>query len=186
MTDKTIDDELKDLVADAEDTSYHTILEIWRAVLAPAQTERLKPITPQWAGRICGAYREINYADMPAYRDLYFDRVLEFARVLDLQIAEDDECLNRESAEEDAEHNATHYRQLILNWQQVLLDWELDWDCTAPTAAIELAAISEVHKMFFSEQGLTSLLDNIPFQFTDDDRDMLSAALTEYRASREG
>jgi hypothetical protein len=67
-----------------------------------------------------------------------------------------------------------------------VLGWELDWDCTDSAAGAELAAISEVHTMFFGDVGLTSLLDQISFEFTDMHRDALGMALLNYKESREG
>ena len=49
-----------------------------------------------------------------------------------------------------------------------------------------MAAISEVHKMFFAEQGLTSLLDQIGFQFDDEDREGLVALLEDTRKTMAG
>lgn len=182
-----IDEELtvEDILSEAQDTPYHTILEIWREVLKPAKAERFKKITPQWANRICSTYREIDFQHMPAFRDRYFDKVDELAEILDLEIDTDIECLNLISAEEDVEHNGATYLNILIEWQRAFLQWELDWNCTNIEAATELAAISEVHRMFFGETGITSLLDNIQFQITDADRDILAASLQELREDQE-
>jgi hypothetical protein len=71
-------------------------------------------------------------------------------------------------------------------WQITVLGWELDWDCMDPDAPAELAAISEVHTMFFGEVGLTALLDEIPFEFTDMHREALALALQSFKDGREG
>jgi hypothetical protein len=42
-----------------------------------------------------------------------------------------------------------------------------------------VAALSEVHSMFFSPEGVTGLLDQINFQFTDADRQLLQEELQE-------
>jgi len=39
--------------------------------------------------------------------------------------------------------------------------------------------------MFFDQNGLTALLDQIKFEFSDQDRDLLAAELQELRESRE-
>ena len=176
---------IQEALDEAEETTYHTILEIWREVLKPAAQEAQARITPQWANRICSAYRELNFADMPVFKNLYFDLIDEFTTILDVEIDGDEECLNLTSPAEDVEHNGKHYLQVLIDWQRAILTWELSWECTDVTAAATLAAISEVHRMFFDNTGLTSLLDNINFEITDDDRDLLASALQELRDSTE-
>lgn len=168
------------------DTPYHTILQVWRAVLEPAERERLAQITPQWANRICATYREIYFSDMPRFRDLYFDKIAELSLVLEAEIDSDVECLNKATPEEDVEENGHHYLNLLIDWQRLFLQWELDWEPDVQDAAIEIAAMAEIHKMFFDQTGLTSLLDNIRFEITDDDRDLMGTALQELKDSREG
>lgn len=166
--------------------TFHTILEVWREVLTPGEQIKKEKITPQWAARMTSKYTELTYKDMPAFRDRYFAKVEELLqRVVDI-IDEDPECLNLTTPEEDAEHNSVHYVELLTEWQIIVLGWEMDWDCTDPAAAVELAAISETHTMFFGPMGLTSLLDNIPFEYTDMHRDALALALQSYKEGREG
>jgi len=181
-TDLTVED----ILAEADNAPYHTILEVWREVLKPAVAERTVKITPQWANRICSTYQQISFRDVPAFRDDYFDKIEELAEILAVEIASDDECLNLATAEEDVEHNGHHYMNLLIEWQKALLSWELEWDTADEKAAIHLAAIAEVHRMFFDNTGLTSLLDNIKFEVTDADRDELAGALQELRDSQEG
>lgn len=167
-----------------EDAEYHSLLQVWRAILEPAEQERHTRITPQWANRIVNTHTGLTFTDMPAFRDAYFDKVADLKKVLDYEISTDDECLNVTTAEEDAEQNSGHFLNVLTNWQLTVLDWELEWDCTDPDAAIDLASTAEVHRMFFSETGLTALLDQIPFEFTDMHREMLAATLQAHRESR--
>lgn len=176
---------VQDILDEANSANYHTILEVWREVLKPACTERTKRITPQWANRICTTYREIAFADMLGFRDRYFDKIAELESILLGEIETDDECLNLTTPEEDVEHNSHHYLNVLINWQKAFLSWELAWDCADPDASIELAAISEVHRMFFDQNGLTALLDQIKFEFTDADRDLLAAELNDLRGAEE-
>lgn len=180
MQDNVLDKDdltVDDIIAEANKAEYHTILEVWREVLKPAASERVKRITPQWATRIVNSYSRISYYDMPAFRDLYFGKILHLATLLEDEIATDDECLNLTSAEEDAEHNSNHYLNVLFAWQMQFMQWEIEWDSTSSEAALEVAALAEVHKMFFDPQGITALLDQINFQFTDTDRDTLGELL---------
>lgn len=189
MTDQPlIDQAIKDVSpADLNiDAPFHTILEVWREVLKPAQAAATEHITPQWASRITSKYAELKFADMPEFRDRYFAKIAELDGILYAVIEADEESLNQATAEEDVEHNSENYITVLTQWQITVLGWELDWDCTDPGAGAELAAISEVHTMFFGDVGLTSLLDQISFEFTDMHRDALGMALLNYKESREG
>jgi hypothetical protein len=188
MTETTMPefDTVEDLVADAaQNVAYHTILEVWREVLKPARVERTKKITPQWANRIVTTYQGLGFADMEDFRDLYFDKIGELEDILAGEIESDDECLNVTTPEEDVEHNGAHYFNVLINWQKTFLTWELEWHPADDLAGVELAAISEVHRMFFDSNGLTALLDQIKFEFTDDDRDLLAAELNALREAQE-
>lgn len=190
MTDKPIidqpilDSEIADFIEG--EPSFHPILQIWREVLSPAHEASKEVITPQWASRICAKYTQLTYADMPEFRNRYFAKIAELEGILHAVIEADEECLNQPTAKEDASYNSDNYITVLTQWQITVLGWELDWDCTDPAAAAELAAISETHTMFFGEVGLTSLLDQISFEFTDMHRDALALALQSYKESREG
>lgn len=177
---------VEDLVADAAaNVGYHSILEIWREVLVPSFEERKKKITPQWANRIVTTYNGLTFGDMHHFRDRYFDKIAELFAILAVEIEADTECLNVVTPEEDVETNSFRYINVLTNWQKAFLQWEIDWSAAASDAAVELAAISEVHRMFFDQNGLTALLDQIKFEFTDSDRDVLAAELNDMRAAAE-
>jgi hypothetical protein len=85
MEETTEDLTVQDILDEAgyeEPGAYHTILEIWREVLRPAEEERSAKITPQWANRICTAYQQMTFADMPAFRDTYFDKIEQLTEIL--------------------------------------------------------------------------------------------------------
>ena len=168
-----------------EPPSFHPILQVWREVLAPAEGEMTKPISPNWANRIVSSYTEITFNDMGEFRTRYFTKLLQLATIIDTEIATDPDCLTYTTPAEDVENNAHHYKNLLMNWQMAVLEWELEWDTMDQWAAVELAAISEVHKMFFGDQGLTAFLDNIGFEFGEDDQQLLVEALEGLRGERE-
>lgn len=168
------------MLGDSE-AAYHTILEAWREVLRPAATEREKKVSPQWANRMLAGYMGLTYADMNDFRDRYYTSLEQLLDILLNEIDSDPEALTYADPTEDAEHNAHHYKNLLLNWQTAILSWELAWECTAATAAVEIAVISEIHKMFLGPQGLVAWLENISFVFSDEDQADLSGALIEFR-----
>jgi len=177
ITEVTVDN----VVEEAAAAPYHTILEIWRGVLAPAARERENRVTPQWANRIVSGYQEIRFKDMNLFKDVYFSMVQDLAAILDEEIATDDECLNLTTAEEDCESNAFHYLNILISWQKQFLLWEMFWSTDSQSAAIDIAALAEVHKMFFGEQGILGLLDQIKFEFTDEHKGLLVNILEETR-----
>jgi hypothetical protein len=187
VTDTTVPefDTVEDILEQANAAPYHSILEVWREVLKPAREERSKKITPQWANRIVTTYNGLKFGDMLEFREQYFGKIAELEEILLAEIDTDDECLNVTKPEEDVEANSHHYLNVLINWQKAFLGWELAWDCGDTDAAIELSAISEVHRMFFDQNGLTALLDQIKFEFTDADRDMLADELNAMRAAAE-
>lgn len=165
--------------------SFHTVLEVWREVLKPAADEALKPPAPAWGNKMVASYQEVKFAHLRILRDRYFGKIGELLDIVKAEIATDDDALSYDTPEEDAVENAHHYRNILLQWQLQILQWELEWDCEDEFAAVEIAAIAEVHKMFLGQQGLAAFLDNIKFEFTEADQAELSAALEEFRQTYE-
>lgn len=184
--DLTVQDILDEANGGGEPAAYHAILHLWRDVLRAAETEKTVKVTPQWANRICGSYRGIEYWDMNTFRDTYFEKVLELLNVLEVEIDSDPECLNVTSHEEDKVRNGHHYLNVIRDWQMAFLLWEIEWDCEDSEAAVNMACIAEVHRMFFDQQGLLGLLEQIQFEMTDADRDHIAQSLQELKDAREG
>lgn len=162
----------------------HTILEIWRDLLSNIEVAREERVTPVIANRVITSYPKLNYADVPAYWDLYYDLMTELRDILDDQIATDDEALS--NVEDDAVANRKHYVELLFAWSDRIAQWEEQWDATSPRAAIELAAIADVASMFMGQTGMTEALSQpqVGFEFNDDDRVALQQRLVEAAAGR--
>lgn len=160
---------------------YHTLLEVWKRVLEPAKDELAARVSPQYANRIASSYREIAFADMNEYRDRYLEKVLTFERILLDEIATDADCLSYSDPADDAAENRSHYHNILMQWNLQLLQWEMEWECDKPYAAVEFATLGEVHKMFFGEQGITAHLEVIGFEFSDADQALLAEAINEFR-----
>jgi hypothetical protein len=169
------------IAPDGQQPDFHPILQVWREVLKPAQAELNAPITPQWATRIIGGHLHLTFKDMLDFRELFFGKLAKLEQILLDEIATDDDCLSYTTPEEDVEENSGHYLNLLRDWQIQFLRWEMAWDCQDPLAAVELAATSEVHRMFFSQTGIATFLDNIKFEFTDQDQANLAEALEAVR-----
>lgn len=164
---------------------HHAILEGWRAILSAAPAEGAKKIAPGWAMKIVSAHPQVKLSEIGLFRDIFFQKIAEMSKILDYEIASDDECLKRLTIESDKDENSVHYINVITNWQLQIAQWELDWDFAQPDAGVEIAAIAEIQSMFFSQIGITALLDNIGFDFTPADQEELTRQLDELRGEHE-
>lgn len=172
-------------ITTGDEPSFHTILEVWQKVIEPARTEQHEKVTPQYASRIVSKYPEVHYGDMIVFKDLFYAKIIELLEILEDVIASDPKALSWTTAEEDREHNSKHYRKLLLEWQKHFLAWELEWETTDPFAAVKLAAIGEVHHFFFSETGISAHLQNIQFQYTEQDQAEVATELEAMRGTGE-
>lgn len=166
--------------------NFHPILKVWKEVLSNAEAESKKNPSPTWCQGIVGNYIGLSFADCLDVRDLYFELLNDQYLVLLAEIETDPDCLSYSTPEEDLENNTVHYLNLITAWTSVFLRYELAWDCQDPQAAARIAALSEVHKMYLGNTGLTQHLDNIRFQFTETDGANMREVLDAILAEREG
>jgi hypothetical protein len=171
------DEEIAKFIGIDKASEFHPVLEAWREVLKPIDGEKDARVTPQWATTICGRYREINFADMPEFQRRFYGHLLELRGLVHDEIASDGQCLEASTPQEDAERNSYHYKNLLMQWQLAVMQWEKEWDVTDPHAGVELAAIAEAHRMFFGPQGFTSYLDQIAFEYTEADQQDMADAL---------
>lgn len=187
MTEATETIELDDLGPEAPEVptpNYHTLLKVWQSVLAPARGAMgQEKVTPQWATRIVSTYPQVSFSDTPGVNALFFLIVNELSTILDQIVESDDQCLSWQTAEDDVANNSQHYKDVLTEWQKHMLRRELEWDADDPDAAVMLAAMSEVHNMFFGEKGLVGHLDQIKFEFTEADQAELQQALEDTRAA---
>lgn len=170
--------------AEPEAPAYHTILEVWREVLVPATVEATKKPAPPWAAKMVQLYPQLSYPDCVDLRDRYFAKLQSIRDIIDLEIAANPGCLDYTTAEDDVAENTEIYESILMTWQALVLQWELEWDCTATGAAAELASISEAHKTMFGDSGrsgLSAFLDNIKFEYLESTQATISEALTELR-----
>lgn len=178
-----IPDDLSELGEAQPQAPYRTLLEIWRAVLEPAIVGEMRqdPLSPQWATKMVTTYPGVGFSDVEAIHHGVFDKAAELAQLLQDEIDSDDECLKKANAAEDEAENSGHYRNLLAAWQIYLVRQEMAWHPSNSTAAVELAILSEVQQMFLGETGLVAHLEQIGFQFDDDDKAELQAHLVDAR-----
>ena len=164
-----------------EAAEYRTLLELWQEVLSNAPAQAKDKVDPGWAVKISSQYEQLKLQEMELYRDAFYSKVVQLWEILKQEIDTDPRAFTHENAEDDAMLNRYHYLNVLFTWQLAVQQWEIDWMCTDDDAHIQIAAMSEVFKMFFGPTGLTQWLDNIPFTFTSDDQEELMKLLAEAR-----
>lgn len=179
--------DLESLDVEVPKPSFHPVLKVWQEALRPAYSEAKKRvITPQWASQMVDKYPKMAYDQLPLFHSLYFERLIELVKIVDLEISEDNQCTTYDNPADDVEFNSEHYINVITNWNLTFLKWELGWDCTSPDAAVEVATLQELYPMFFGSTGITAFLDTIGFQFTDADQENLASVLEEFKNAELG
>lgn len=178
--------DLADMLAEPDNFTYHTVLQVWLEILKQENLELNRAITPRWATNIVSKYDEVRFADMPAYVEEYFDLVTACRDAIQAEVDKHEDCLIYNDAAEDALENAEIYKEILRNWQLEFLRRELTWNCEDERAAVKIAALSEVHGVFFGDTGLSAHLEVIKMEFTDEDQADLQAALDELRLELTG
>lgn len=169
--------DLDKLLAEQEKPEYHTLLEVWKNILSKANLDANRRVTMKWANGIVGQYQGVGFGDMKAFTEIYFDLIDDMVKILEFEISTDEDCLKPDNPADDIELNSSHYKNVLTLWQQSMLQRELEWDCESPTAALEIAALAETHKVFFGSNGLTGHLEALSFDFTEDDQQELANVL---------
>lgn len=161
---------------DEELPKKNTLLAVWRNVLGNAESSLANKIPAKVALKIVTAWKDLRFADLPAYHERYHEMLIAQRNILDEIIASDSEALKR--TKDDAVDNRALYLELMFQWQYQGLLWEEAWDCTAPDAAIELAALEDAMGFFFGPQGLIQHLSAIGFSYSEQDAEALGERLT--------
>jgi hypothetical protein len=136
--------------------------------------------------RIISTYPGVELEEMGVFRDRYFSKVERLEDVVIEAIASSPECLNHVTAEEDLEHNGPLYLEVLIAWQVAILRWEMAWRYYHRHAGVEIATVAEIQRMFFGESGISAMLDQIGYKFTDTQRAVMAEVLEDVRNQDEG
>lgn len=169
--------------APEEDFEYHSILEVWKAYLDPAEGAVNTPPTMDWVAIVMTNWSHIikDFSQLKAVQKHYFRIILDAKAVLDDLIEGDPECYDVSTAAEDAERNKEHYRHMLLHWQKVLLVEQSKWDINDPEAAEIFVALGEVQNQLLGKDGLANFLGVISLPWTEEEQSELSQELFEFR-----
>lgn len=162
----------------------HTLLEIWNDLLSNAELGVEEHISPMLANSIISKWDRLEFSDIPAYWALYHELMIELRDILHDVIATDPDCYKH--VEDDGVENRKLYMEVLFGWTDRINQWEEQWDCTDPRAAIELAAIADVARMFTGQTGIVEHLSQpqMNFTFGDDERTELAERLAAAQKER--
>jgi hypothetical protein len=153
----------------------HTILEVWASVLSNIESNEGEHISPRYANSIVSNWPRLTFQEVSEYTRQYFTFLKALRDILTAEIDKNPAALER--VENDAEENREHYLELIGGWQELIEEWEQNWDSDAPDSHVTLAALADATSFFVGAQGLVEHLSQIHFQFTDEDREALRLRL---------
>ena len=157
------------------------LLVIWRELLSNIDTERNARITLAQAQKITSTWPQLEYGDVPAYLDMYYEFLQEMRGIVLAELDSDPKA-EEQFGDDDAVENRQHYINILFNWNLATSRWEKQWNTTAHNAAIGVAAIVDAHSFFLSQTGLVAHLNEIGFQFTEEDSAKLAQELAEAEA----
>ena len=150
-----------DAWADASEPQY-SLLRVWSEVLSNLDPIRAESVSMALAGRIVSQWPQISFQETPIFHDMYHDLLLQFRDELDVVIAENPGA-SEVPAEEDLEHNYKHYKRLVIDWNILLDQAELQWDVTSEHSHVMYAAIVDARQFLFSRNGFAGHLEQIGF-----------------------
>jgi hypothetical protein len=156
------------ITLEGEQPTERCLLELWQAVLANRIPAAAKPIEIGVATAVVRSWPFLTFQETARYHVLYHEVLNQIAERLDEVIAENPEATSW-VGEEDAAHNHLLYRQLLVEWHQILDTLESAWRAEDEESHIWVAVIPDVRSFIFSRVGLAGHLDAIGFALTNDE-----------------
>lgn len=173
----------EDVIPEVPEPEPITLLETWRELLKSIDTTRDEPIGPAEASRILQKWPNLKVQELSLHKAWFYDYLSTMHSILLLELAQDPAALQH--IEDDAVDNHHHYLNLIMQWQLQLQHWTSSWDSDAKDAHITMAALAETQQFFFGPNGMSNHLDQIQFEFTEDDATLVAEALESMGGSGE-
>lgn len=147
----------------------HSLLEVWRALLSNIESQEAEKISSQQAFKLLQAYPFLKMQELPQYSWGFYSCLKMYRDILDEEIATDPECFKHNEPADDAEYNRHHYLNLLVQWQKLAKSWQDDWNAADNDSHIWLASYADSQNFIMGEKGIVTLLDQIPFSYTEDD-----------------
>lgn len=161
--------------AEAPKPPTRTLLETWIALFDSIQTVREQKINMAMTMNILGRHDALVVGDLTTFFRRYYEILDDARSIVNYEVATDAGCLN--NREEDVVDNKNHYLNIFIGWLQMLAELEEEWHVDNFEADIEMAAIIEARAFLVGEQGVIQHLQTINFQFGEDERALVDAAM---------
>ncbi len=158
----------------------HSLLEIWQSILSNIEAMEAERISTQLAFKLVQSYPFLKMQELRQYHWCFYSCLKMYRDILQAEIDSDPECLKHTEAVDDAEQNRHHYLNLLVEWQKLAKLWQDSWDSSADDSHIWFAAYADTQNFIMGEQGIVTLLDQIPFEYSEADAtEVLSLVLAE-------
>jgi len=157
----------------------YSLLKVWLELLSNVEEVKDQPIPMFVAHKVVNAWPKLSYQDTAVYHSLYHALLLDVRRILQEVVSEHEGCLDFEG-DDDAEQNRPIYYELVVAWNVLLDQLELEWRATDEDSHITLAAMVDVRAFLFSRTGFAGHLEARGISFeTEEIAEAIAAAREE-------
>ena len=167
-------------VLDNEQTETSTtVLEAWESILGNVASVREEKPSLKHVVTVMRRHEYLSPINehFAGYTKKFYD-VLEDALDL-LQFEAESFPKAKKAGEDDMEVNRVLYMNIYIGWMRLIQQEELDWNLGKEDSLGQMAALTDVAAFLLGDQGLITYLDAAGFEPTAEDKDLLSAALTD-------
>lgn len=167
-------------VLDNEQTETSTtVLEAWESILGNVASVRDEKPSLKHVVTVMRRHEYLSPINehFAGYTKKFYD-VLEDALDL-LQFEAESFPKAKKAGDDDMEVNRVLYMNIYIGWMRLIQQEELDWDLGAEDSLGHMAALTDVAAFLLGDQGLITYLDAAGFEPTEEDKELLSAALTD-------
>lgn len=167
-------------VLDNEQTETSTtVLEAWESILGNVASVREEKPSLKHVVTVMRRHEYLSPINehFAGYSKKFYD-VLEDALGL-LQFEAESFPKAKKAGDDDMEVNRVLYMNIYIGWMRLIQQEELDWDLGEEDSLGHMAALTDVAAFLLGDQGLVTYLDAAGFEPTEEDKELLSAALTD-------
>ena len=167
-------------VLDNEQTETSTtVLEAWESILGNVASVRDEKPSLKHVVTVMRRHEYLSPINehFAGYTKKFYD-VLEDALGL-LQFEAESFPKAKKAGDDDMEVNRDLYMNIYIGWMRLIQQEELDWDLGEEDSLGHMAALTDVAAFLLGDQGLITYLDAAGFEPTEEDKELLSAALTD-------
>jgi|SRR5690606_34264008 len=176
MNEDTNETTVEGAIAEAQAAPEYSLLKVWAEILSNIEAIRDQEVPMFVAHKITAAWPQIRMQETPAYHDRYHALLLEMREVLHDVIQENPGCTDH-IGEVDAVENLELYRNLVIAWNVILDQHELEWKPTDEDSHITFAALVDVRAFLFGRNGFAGHLESRGITFPSDEiADAIAAA----------